>query len=229
MGLDRWRWHLHLHPRLLLYASSPSSPTHCSSIFSHSPSLLNYTSLHSCLFPCGSPLALLLLVLLLLAHFSLLVHAASDHFSPAVASLSSRLRLSPSAVVTLLALGNGAPDAFSSSATLSSGLPHTGLAVILSAGAFISAFVVDSVAFLSAPFSVPPAPFVRDVFFYLLAVSSLFYVYLSAEIYLWQVVGMVCFYLFFVGFVFWMDLVVERRGGKEARQDDLEVEMGLAS
>ncbi|KAJ0976089.1 hypothetical protein J5N97_018054 [Dioscorea zingiberensis] len=219
---------LHLHPRLLLGESSPSSPTHCSSIFSNSPSLLNYTSLHSCLFPGGSPFALLLLALLLLAHFSLLVRAASAHFSPAVASLSSRLRLSPStAAVTLLALGNGAPDAFSSSAALRSGLPRTGLAAILSAGAFVSAFVVGSVALLSSPFSVPPAPFVRDVFFYLLAVSGLFYVYLSAEIYLWQAVGLVCFYLFFVGFVFWMDLVVERRGGKEARADDVEVEMGL--
>jgi len=31
-------------------------------------------------------------------------------------------------------------------------------------------------------------------------------VYLSAEIFLWQAVGFVVFYLFFVGFVFYMDL-----------------------
>ncbi|KAM0951001.1 putative sodium/calcium exchanger membrane region [Dioscorea sansibarensis] len=219
-------------PRRHLLQSSPSSPTHCSSILSFSPSLLNYTSLHSCLFPSGSPLVLPLLALLLLAHFSLLVRAASAHFSPAVASISSRLRLSPSiAAVTLLALGNGAPDAFSSSAALRSGLPRTGLAAILSAGAFVSAFVVGSVALLAAPFSVPPGPFIRDVFFYLVAVSGLFYVYLSAEIYLWQAVGLVCFYIFFVGLVFWMDLVVEARGGKVAREDEeeveVEVEMGL--
>ena len=42
----------------------------------------------------------------------------------------------------------------------------------------------------------------RDVLFYLVVALFLFYVYLSAEIFLWQAVG---FYVFFVGIVFWMD------------------------
>lgn len=46
----------------------------------------------------------------------------------------------------------------------------------------------------------------RDVLFYLTAALFLFYVYLSAEIFLWQAIGFVGFYLFFVGFVFYMDL-----------------------
>lgn len=37
----------------------------------------------------------------------------------------------------------------------------------------------------------------------------LFGVYLSGEIYVWQAVGFVGFYLFFVGVVFWMDLGTE--------------------
>lgn len=39
----------------------------------------------------------------------------------------------------------------------------------------------------------------------------LFCVYLSGEIWLWQAVGFVGFYLFFVGVVFWMDLGISRR------------------
>lgn len=39
-------------------------------------------------------------------------------------------------------------------------------------------------------------------FNYLIAARFLFYVYLTAEIFLWHAVG---FYLFFVGYVFWMD------------------------
>lgn len=108
--------------------------------------------------------------------------------------------------MTLLALGNGAPDVFASVAAVRGGHYRTGFGAILSAGTFVSAFVVGFVAIYAAPFSVNPAQFVRDVLFYLTAALFLFYVYLSAEIFLWQAVGFVGFYLFFVGLVFWMDL-----------------------
>ncbi|KAJ6384463.1 hypothetical protein OIU78_027714 [Salix suchowensis] len=108
--------------------------------------------------------------------------------------------------VTLLALGNGAPDVFASLAAVRSGQYRTGFGAILSAGTFVSAFVVGFVAIYAAPFNVDPASFIRDVGFYLLGALILFYVYLSGEIFFWQAVGFVGFYLFFVGFVFWMDL-----------------------
>lgn len=103
--------------------------------------------------------------------------------------------------VTLLALGNGAPDVFASVAAVRGGHPRTGFGAILSAGTFVSAFVVGFVAIYAAPFSVDPSQFVRDVFFYLVAALFLFYVYLSAEIFLWQAIGFVGFYAFFVGLV----------------------------
>lgn len=179
-----------------------------------------------------------LLSLVLVFHFYFLVKTAGDHFSPVVSKLSRHLNLSPSmGAVTLLALGNGAPDVFSSVAAVRGGHARTGLGAILSAGAFVSALVVGFVAIYAAPFSVDPAPFIRDVFFYLVAASGLFYVYLSAEIYLWQAVGFVLFYVFFVWFVFRMDSAVgegkgvernrgsgERGGGGDA---EMEVEMGL--
>lgn len=108
--------------------------------------------------------------------------------------------------VTLLALGNGAPDVFASVAAVRGGHYRTGFSAILSAGTFVSAFVVGFVAIYAAPFAVDPGSFVRDVLFYLIGASFLFYVYLSGEIFIWQAVGFVGFYLFFVGFVFWMDL-----------------------
>lgn len=115
--------------------------------------------------------------------------------------------------VTLLALGNGAPDVFASVAAVGGGNARTGFGAILSAGTFVSALVVGFVAIYAAPFAVSPAPFIRDVLFYLTAALFLFYVYLSAEIFLWQAAGFVGFYLFFVGFVFWMDLGMDT-GGK---------------
>ncbi|GMP40397.1 hypothetical protein CsSME_00010859 [Camellia sinensis var. sinensis] len=164
------------------------------------------------------------LFLTILFQFYVHVKTAQDQFSVVVTKLVTHLNLSPSiGAVTLLALGNGAPDVFASVAAVREGHPRTGFGAILSAGTFVSALVVGFVAIYAAPFSVDPVPFVRDVLFYLTAALFLFYVYLSAEIFLWQAIGFVGFYLFFVGFVFWMDLGMD--GGK--RKGGVEVGGGL--
>ncbi|XP_062183335.1 cation/calcium exchanger 5-like [Phragmites australis] len=208
--------------------ASPAEETcSASSALANPPGLLDYAAIHSCLLRGDARLSLPLLALLLLLHFRLLAAAAGAHFSPAVSRLAAALRLSPSmAAVTLLAIGNGAPDAFASAAALggAAGMPRAGLAAVLSAGAFVSAFVVGAVALIAAPFAVPPASFARDVFFYLLAASGLFYIYLSAEIFLWQAVGLVLFYAFFVGLVFYMDLGAER---KAVSSGELEMANGI--
>ncbi|XP_066360368.1 cation/calcium exchanger 5 [Miscanthus floridulus] len=200
-----------------------------SSALAQPPALLDYAAIHSCLLRGDARFSVPLLALLLLLHFRLLAAAASARFTPAVSRLAARLRLSPSmAAVTLLALGNGAPDAFASAAALGGprGMPRAGLAAILSAGAFVSAFVVGAVALIAAPFAVPPASFARDVFFYLVAASGLFYVYLSAEIFLWQAVGLVLFYAFFVGLVFYMDLGSAEGKAVSAAAAELEMVSG---
>lgn len=158
----------------------------------------------------------------MLLQFYVLVTTAQSRFSVVVTKLVGHLSLSPSmGAVTLLALGNGAPDVFASVAAVGGGQARTGFGAILSAGTFVSAFVVGFVAIYSAPFSVLPGQFVRDVLFYLTAALFLFYVYLSAEIYLWQAVGFVAFYLFFVGIVFWMDLGMGSGKGKGGGSGEL--------
>ncbi|ESW19060.1 hypothetical protein PHAVU_006G093300 [Phaseolus vulgaris] len=186
------------------------SPSACST---KSNGLLNY----HCFFPQHTALSIPSLSLFLLLHFYILITTAQHHFSLVTTKLASHLALSPSmAAVTLLSLGNGAPDVFSSLAALRAGQYRTGFGAILSAGTFVSALVVGFVAIYAAPFSVDPAPFVRDVLFYLTAAMFLFYVYLSAEIFLWQAVGFVAFYVFFVGFVFYMDLGMADRTRKSS-------------
>ncbi|XP_022968706.1 cation/calcium exchanger 5 [Cucurbita maxima] len=187
--------------------SNASSIPYCSSRESHFDGLVNYLYFHFCSFDRNPFLSVPFLILILLLYFYILIKTAQDHFSIVTSKLAFHLNLSPSmAAVTLLALGNGAPDVFASVAAVRGGHYRTGFGAILSAGTFVSAFVVGFVAIYAAPFSVNPAQFVRDVLFYLTAALFLFYVYLSAEIFLWQAVGFVGFYLFFVGLVFWMDL-----------------------
>lgn len=77
--------------------------------------------------------------------------------------------------MTLLALGNGAPDVFASLAAFTgatgpdgAGEVGTGMiGAIVSAGMFVSGGVVGAVAIVAAPFMVEPGPFLRDLGFYL--------------------------------------------------------------
>ncbi|XP_075656729.1 cation/calcium exchanger 5 [Castanea sativa] len=205
--------------------SSPSPPP-CSK--SHSNTFLNY----SCLFTQNPFLSIPSLSLLILLFFYILIKTAQDHFSIVTTKLTNQLNLSPTiGAVTLLALGNGAPDVFASVAAVRGGQYRTGFGAILSAGTFVSAFVVGFVAIYAAPFSLNPVTFVRDVLFYLVAALFLFYVYLSAEIFLWQAVGFVGFYVFFVGIVFWMDFGLgggrRKVGAEVGLVGEGEVEKGL--
>ncbi|XP_074311545.1 cation/calcium exchanger 5 [Silene latifolia] len=196
--------HQHNHHTRFLLTNPPPS---CNSSSSNNGGLLNYTYIHTCIFKSTRIFSLPFLTLTIIFQFYLLIKTAQIHFSPVVSTLCTNLELSPSmGAVTLLALGNGAPDVFASIAAMGSGNPRTGFGAILSAGGFVSGLVVGFVAIYAAPFWVDPASFIRDVLFYLVAAFFLFYVYLSGELWFWQAVGFVGFYLFFVGFVFWMDL-----------------------
>ncbi|KAL9447387.1 hypothetical protein AB3S75_014953 [Citrus x aurantiifolia] len=215
-------------PRRSLLDSKTNTPT-CSSLKAQ-PSdgaLFNYLSLHFCHFNNHPFISLSFLSLTSLLFFYILIKTAQSHFSLVTTKLSSMLNLSPSmAAVTLLALGNGSPDVFSSVQALRSGHYRTGFGAILSAGAFVSAFVVGFVAIYAAPFSVDAGCFVRDVGFYLVAALLLFYVYLSGEIFVWQAVGFVGFYLFFVGIVFWTDLGLSRNEKRSEMEMTEDCEIG---
>ncbi|TXG65600.1 hypothetical protein EZV62_006875 [Acer yangbiense] len=215
------------HRRSLL---SSSNTTACSSN-ENDDDLSIYLSFHYCLLNRNPLLSISLLSFLSLLFFYLLIKTASSHFSVVTTQLSSLLHLSPSmAAVTLLALGNGSPDVFSSAVALRSGHYRTGFGAILSAGAFVSAFVVGFVAIHAAPFGVDAACFVRDVGFYLVSALFLFYVYLSGEIFLWQSLGFVAFYVFFVGVVFWMDLGMsrgEKKSDMEMKLTETDCEVGV--
>lgn len=198
----------------LLYATTASISCSASNL-TDSDGLFNYFSFHFCVFQENPFVSVPFLAVFVLLQFYVLVKTAQDRFSVVVTKLAAHLKLSPSmGAVTLLALGNGAPDVFASVAAVRGGQPRTGFGAILSAGTFVSAFVVGFVAIYAAPFAVDPAPFIRDVLFYLTAALFLFYVYLSAEIFLWQAIGFVGFYLFFVAIVFWMDLGMSDPKGK---------------
>nr|XP_011462842.1 PREDICTED: LOW QUALITY PROTEIN: cation/calcium exchanger 1 [Fragaria vesca subsp. vesca] len=145
-------------------------------------------------------------LLWLLVLFYLLGNTAANYFCSSLESLSKILKLSPTiAGVTLLSLGNGAPDVFSSivSFTGSGGDGDVGLNSVLGGAFFVSSIVVGLISILisSRQVSVDESCFIRDVIFFLFSLSSLLVIIVIGRINLWGSIAFVAIYFVYVASV----------------------------
>ncbi|KAE8734617.1 Cation/calcium exchanger 3 [Hibiscus syriacus] len=136
---------------------------------------INYLQIFYC--TCGRFPILGHLVLLtwLLVLFYLLGDTAASYFCTSLESLSKILRLSPAiAGVTLLSLGNGASAVFASVVSFTgSGNGAVGLNSVLGGAFFVSSAVVGVISITISNHRVDKPSFIRDIVFFLLALSSL--------------------------------------------------------
>ncbi|XP_062003849.1 cation/calcium exchanger 2 [Rosa rugosa] len=140
----------------------------------------------------------------LLVLFYLLGNTASEYFCSSLESLSKLLQLSPTiAGVTLLSLGNGAPDVFSSFVSfMGSGGTNidVGLNTVLGGASFISCVVVGiiSISIRKRLVRVDKSDFVRDTCFYLLVIVCLVLILIQKEIDVWAAVAFSSLYIVYV-------------------------------
>lgn len=143
-----------------------------------------------------------LLILWLVLLFYLLGNTAANYFCSNLEGLSRLLKLSPSiAGVTLLSLGNGAPDAFSSIVSfMGTGTKVIGLNSILGGALFVSCVVVGTISFCIGPHkvSVDKWAFVRDICFLLFALLLLLVIIIIGKINVWAAMAFTSLYLFYV-------------------------------
>ncbi|XP_010266724.1 PREDICTED: cation/calcium exchanger 1-like [Nelumbo nucifera] len=138
---------------------------------------INYLQIFYCI--CGRYplLGCTILILWLVVLFYLLGNTAANYFCYSLERLSKTLELSPTiAGVTLLSLGNGAPDVFASIVSfMGAGSGQVGLNSVLGGAFFISSTVVGIISILVSPYQVAidRSSFIRDVVFYLVSLSSL--------------------------------------------------------
>ncbi|ESW23470.1 hypothetical protein PHAVU_004G049800 [Phaseolus vulgaris] len=148
------------------------SHVHC-----RSKGYINYLQIFYCSFGHSPVLGHALLILWLVILFYLLGDTASNYFCSNLEGLSDILRLSPTiAGVTLLSLGNGAPDFFASVVSFtSSNDGAVGLNSILGGAFFVSSAVLGIISFLvsSNETAVDKASFIRDVIFFLFSLFIL--------------------------------------------------------
>ena len=164
---------------------------------------IDYLHLFYCV--CGSSpiFGYTILVLWLIVLFYLLGNTAAMYFCSNLEGLSSLLRLSPTiAGVTLLSLGNGAPDVFSSIVSFmgASTTNLVGLSCVLGGAFFVSSVVVGIISFCTSPrkITVDKSCFVRDVCFLLCVLLVLLAILVAGRINLWVSIAFSSLYLVYV-------------------------------
>ncbi|KAL2335123.1 hypothetical protein Fmac_016336 [Flemingia macrophylla] len=167
---------------------------------------IDYLYLFYCKFGRFPSLGYTLLFLWLLVLFYLLANTTSEYFCPSLESLSKLLRLSPTiAGVTLLSLGNGACDVFSSLVSFQgSGTRSIGFNTVLGGVSFVSCVVVGSVSIATRKrgVQVVKSAFVRDVYFLLLVILTLFGILVYGRINVLGAIGFTLMYAVYVVIVY---------------------------
>ncbi|KAL3841083.1 hypothetical protein ACJIZ3_025674 [Penstemon smallii] len=155
-------------------------------------------------------LGYVVLLLWLVVLFYVLGNTTAEYFCPSVEGLSRVLKLSPTiAGTTLLPLGNGANDVFSSiiSFTRSSD-GDVGLNSVLGGAFFISCFVVGivSISVSSRGIKVDESSFIRDVLFFLFTLCCLLVINVVGEVKVWFALCFVSIYFLYIAVVSIMQL-----------------------
>ncbi|KAM1332368.1 hypothetical protein ACFX2F_008543 [Malus domestica] len=163
---------------------------------------INYLNIFYCKFGTFPQLGYCCMFLWLLVLFYLMGNTASEYFCSSLDSLSRLLKLSPTiAGVTLLSLGNGANDVFSSLVSfMGGGTGEIGLNTILGGASFVSCVVVGilSISMRKRRIRVNKSDFVRDICFYLLVIVCLGVILIRKEIDVWAAMAFSSLYIVYV-------------------------------
>lgn len=152
-----------------------------------------------------------LFLLTLVSLFTTLGITASEFLCPNLDTIAKFFQLSESlAGVTLLALGNGAPDVFSTLEAIKIGSTNLAIGELIGAALFITGVVVGSMAIVR-PFKVAKRPFIRDVTFLLVCVLLTATFLADGEISLMEATWMIVLYCIYVVFVVCWDWIVTKR------------------
>ncbi|KAG6737563.1 hypothetical protein POTOM_059091 [Populus tomentosa] len=167
---------------------------------------IDYLYLFYCNFERFPLLGYCLLFLWLLVLFYLLGNTASEYFCSSLEDLSKLLNLSPTiAGVTLLSLGNGAPDVFASVVSfMGDATADFGFNTVLGGASFVTCVVVGILSILAKQeeFRVNRDAFVRDICFFLLVLASLIFILIYGKISMWGAMGFLLLYIVYVMVVY---------------------------
>ncbi|KAJ3687368.1 hypothetical protein LUZ61_016532 [Rhynchospora tenuis] len=189
------------------FLSLSDAKSRCAYLQSHTSCVplgyINYLQLFYCKFGERPLLGYFLSLLWLSILFYLLGNTASHYFCSSLENLSNVLKLSPAmAGVTLLSLGNGAPDLFSSIVSFMAGpdVGGVGLSSVLGGALFVTTVVVGVISLTtgSRTVSIDRKSFIRDVLLLILALCSILTILVYKKISIWGSLSFLCIYIGYV-------------------------------
>ncbi|OLY85681.1 putative cation exchanger [Smittium mucronatum] len=154
-------------------------------------------------------------VLILLTLFLWIGITASDYFSPNLQTVAQLFKIPDSiAGVTLLALGNGAPDIFTNFNAIKSGSASLAIGELIGAAMFVICVVSGLMIIITNGFSVPKAIVYRELFFLFLASLSIFFICFFSFIDYPIAISMLTLYLIYVSVIAFIFVLDKRRSLK---------------
>lgn len=163
--------------------------------------LPSYVPYHKLYQKVGPGVGVTLLIAWLTFLFSFLGIVASDFFCPNLSTLASRLGLPEDvAGATMVGWANGAPDLFSTFASLKAGSGSLAIGELLGAASFICSVVAGCMV-LVKPFRVHRWNFFRDVGFFTIAVAFSLMILRDGRIRAWEARSMCGLYVCYVALV----------------------------
>ncbi|GMI17266.1 hypothetical protein TrLO_g13409 [Triparma laevis f. longispina] len=164
-------------------------------------SILNYQSWIECAGEDQTPFVILGLITWLCYLIMLLASTADNFFVIELQTLSTMLALSDDvAGVTLLALGNGAPDVFTAVVGLGQDDFQLALSDLMGGGIFINTVVLGSVILCTNKenLEVDKGPFLRDLGMYILCTSGIFFFCLDGVVTMMESLGFIFVYFAYI-------------------------------
>ncbi|KAJ4750341.1 Sodium/calcium exchanger family protein [Rhynchospora pubera] len=185
---------------------------------------ISYLQLFYCTFGQYPVLGYTVLILWLLILFYMLGNTAAHYFCSNLEALSGLLHLSPTiAGVTLLSLGNGAPDAFSTIVSfVGNGAASVGLNSVLGGVFVVSSLVVGIISILVSPqeVSIDRPSFIRDVCFLIFVLLVVMLIIAIGKINLVGAIAFASLYLVYV-FLVWITHACKKRDIETGIPDEL--------
>lgn len=190
--------------------------THCGDV--GNLGIVDYLSLYYCRFHFhNTAISLSPLIATLVVLFTALGLTALDYLCPNLYTISKFLHLSDNlAGLTLLALGNSAPDVLSTYQAMSIDAGSLALSELMGAAFFITTVVIGTMA-LVHPFQVPKSLFMRDAGFFLCVTCLLFVSLADSFLSLWNLVVLIAVYVLYVVVVVFLHSLRRAKSRRDRR------------